>query len=106
VQRDVSQVAPLSNVTDRVAAATDVDASVLLISACKDWEEDQDFGVNGALTYLTKLVMARGFSGTYIELAERIATEARHMSLQQNPGHMTVGEDGGVFASLKAFSIG
>jgi hypothetical protein len=81
----------------------DVRASVLLISACQDWELSYDGSPNGVFTGALLRTWNRGaFQGTYPEL--HAAIHAATQSVQR-PNYFKAGVPNPAFEAQRAFSI-
>ncbi len=82
--------------------AVDVKASVLLISACQDWEVALD-GPNGVFTAALLRVWSNGaFAGTYLDLHSEIFDRT---ALVQRPNYYKAGMPAPAFETQRAFTI-
>jgi metacaspase-1 len=78
-------------------------ASVLLISACQEWEVSRDGDPNGLFTKALLRVWNGGkFSGSYLDLHAQIHDLTR---LVQRPNYLKVGEPNPAFDTQRAFTI-
>jgi metacaspase-1 len=83
----------------------DLGATVLLISACQDWERAGDLPDNGVFTYSLKQIWGDGsqFHGNY----KKFRDEIRNMTALngQNPNYYTVGPSNSRFEGQTPFTV-
>jgi len=73
---------------------TSVNASVILISGCEDYETSADLGFNGLFTFKLKQVWDRGeFSGNHRDFREAIKAQVQEVDGEQSPKLFWIGEN-------------
>jgi hypothetical protein len=81
-----------------------VNASVLLISACQDWELSLDGARNSVFTAALRSVWDNGnFQGNYIKFHEEIYRRTKDQA--QQPNYLKVGVPSAAFEMQKPFTI-
>jgi metacaspase-1 len=68
-----------------------VDASVILLAACQDYQTAADGDLNGAFTGTVKEVWNSGFTGTYEEFLNNIKRQMYSRYYDQVPNYLTLG---------------
>ncbi|MCK4829009.1 caspase family protein, partial [bacterium] len=84
---DIGSTAPREDTTP-------VNASVILISGCEDFETSADLGFNGLFTFKLMQVWQNGeFSGNHRDFHEAIKAQVQEVYSEQSPKLFWVGED-------------
>lgn len=88
---------------------TSINASVILISGCEDYETSADLGFNGLFTFKLKQVWDGGeFSGDHRDFHEAIKAQVQEVDSEQSPKLSWIGEneeDTEAFIQQRPFKI-
>lgn len=92
---------------DPVSERAPVDASVILLAACQDFQTAADGDLNGAFTGTLKEVWNEGFKGTYEEFLNNIKRMMYNRYYDQVPNYLTLGaaDSGFQHKAQRPFSV-
>ncbi len=83
----------------------EIEASVLLLSACQDWEKAYEGDRNGVFTSALIDLHSRKVSRNYLELHEHIHAALESITPRQHPNYMKIGRPSAGFELQTAFEI-
>ena len=85
----------------------EVNASLVLISGCQDFQASVDLGFNGLFTWKLKQVWNEGrFAGDYSEFHKKIGKGVSEVNPEQAPNLLTGGSPGTSFVGEKPYALG